>query len=51
MSGELMIREVWSHNLEQEMAIIADLINDYPYVGMDTEFPGVIAKPINQFYI
>jgi CCR4-NOT transcription complex subunit 7/8 len=44
-----MIREVWAHNLEDEMRIISDLIVDYPYVGVDTEFPGVVAKPASSF--
>ncbi|OHS97631.1 Poly(A) ribonuclease pop2 [Tritrichomonas foetus] len=44
-----MIRDVWAWNLEQEMKIISDLVVDYPYIAMDTEFPGVVAKPAGSF--
>lgn len=43
------IREVWRHSLEAEMAILRELILKYPYVSMDAEFPGIVARPIGNF--
>ncbi|GAB7362447.1 hypothetical protein MBLNU230_g2769t1 [Neophaeotheca triangularis] len=43
------IREVWRHNLAAEMVIIRQLILKYPYVSMDAEFPGIVARPIGNF--
>jgi CCR4-NOT transcription complex subunit 7/8 len=46
----LEIRNVWCENVEQEMAMIRQVIEKYPYVAMDTEFPGVVAKPVTESY-
>ena len=38
------IMEVYENNFVQEIKNISKLLNQYPYVGMDTEFPGVVYK-------
>ncbi|KAH6890511.1 ribonuclease H-like domain-containing protein [Thelonectria olida] len=43
------IREVWKHNLHEEMAVLRDLVEKYPYIAMDTEFPGVVSRPMGGF--
>eukprot|EP01029_Cantina_marsupialis_P012711 TRINITY_DN2801_c0_g1_i1.p1 TRINITY_DN2801_c0_g1~~TRINITY_DN2801_c0_g1_i1.p1 ORF type:complete len:268 (+),score=22.77 TRINITY_DN2801_c0_g1_i1:161-964(+) len=41
------IRDVWQTNFKSEIDQLCELCVSYPYVAMDTEFPGVIARPIN----
>jgi len=46
----LEIRNVWAENVEEEMRYIREVVEKYPYVAMDTEFPGVVAKPVTESY-
>jgi CCR4-NOT transcription complex subunit 7/8 len=49
-SKSLEIRNVWAENVEEEMSKIRELIETHPYVAMDTEFPGVVARPVSETY-
>lgn len=43
------IREVWEENLVQEFEFIREIVDDFPFVAMDTEFPGIVCQTVGKF--
>eukprot|EP00474_Spongospora_subterranea_P009949 CRZ10407.1 hypothetical protein [Spongospora subterranea] len=43
------IREVWNDNLLEELDGMMDVVDRYPFISVDTEFPGVVIRPIGSF--
>ena len=46
---EKVTQEVYTHNLEETVDLISTLIEDYPIISLDSEFPGSCCKPIGTF--
>jgi len=42
-------QEVWDHNLEEEIKRMRDVAENYQHVAMDTQFPGIVARPTGPF--
>lgn len=47
--GDTQIRDVWAEDLNREMGVLRSIVDKYPYIAMDTEFPGIVARPIGAF--
>ena len=35
--------------MEQELLVLREVVDAYPFIAMDTEFPGVVARPVGNF--
>ena len=45
-----IIKEVYDYNFAEELRVISELLEEYNYIGMDTEFPGITITNENGEY-
>ncbi|CAN6595837.1 poly(A) ribonuclease Pop2p [Trichomonascus vanleenenianus] len=43
------VRNVWRWNLEEQLAVMRDLVLRFNYISVDCKFPGIVARPIGTF--
>uniref|UniRef100_A0ACD5V006 Uncharacterized protein n=1 Tax=Avena sativa TaxID=4498 RepID=A0ACD5V006_AVESA len=43
--GNVVVRPVWAHNLQEEVELIESLLHRFRYAAVDTEFPGTVYRP------
>jgi len=42
------IRDVWAVNLEDEINRMSELVDSFPYIAFDTEFPGTLVRSLDK---
>ncbi|EMS63355.1 putative CCR4-associated factor 1-like protein 2 [Triticum urartu] len=44
LPGNVVVRPVWAHNLQDEVELIESLLPRFRYAAVDTEFPGTVYR-------
>ncbi|KAH7647978.1 hypothetical protein FG379_000761 [Cryptosporidium bovis] len=45
-----VIFEVWQNNIKDAFDKISEIVDEYSFVAIDTEFPGVVVRPTSNFH-